>query len=90
MEPVLREGDWLLVLPARHARPGEVVVVRDPAREGALLVKRVRSVDGEGFTVSGEGEHGEHLADRGRLEPGRLVGRAVWRYAPLRRFGPVR
>jgi phage repressor protein C with HTH and peptisase S24 domain len=51
MEPALRDGDWLLLVPARSARPGQLVVVRDPAD---------------------------------------VVGRPVFRYAPLRRAGPVR
>jgi signal peptidase I len=45
MEPALREGDWLFVLPPRRQpRVGEVVVLRDPRDAKHLLLKRVAAV----------------------------------------------
>lgn len=92
MEPALREGDWILVLPPRRTpRPGEVVVVRDPRERSRLLLKRVASVTGDGCAVIGD--RAEHSTDSRHFGPvpyADIVGRAAFRYAPLRRIGPLR
>jgi nickel-type superoxide dismutase maturation protease len=91
MEPALREGDWLLVLPPRRVvRSGEVVVVRDPRERSRLLLKRVRDVTPDGVVV--HGDQAEHSTDSrafGAVPLGDVVGRAAFRYAPLHRIGPV-
>jgi signal peptidase I len=90
MEPALREGDWLVVLPARRPRRGDVVVVRDPGDERRLLVKRVSSIDGDSVVITGD--HAGHSRDSGEfgaVSLSRVVGRAAFRYAPLGRIGPV-
>lgn len=91
MEPALREGDWLFMLPPRRTpRVGDVVLVPDP-RDGRLLLKRVTRVDGERVVVTGD--HGGHsTADSAAFGPvarSAIVARAAFRYAPLRRFGFV-
>lgn len=92
MEPALRDGDWLVVRTARRLpRLGELVVVRDPESAGRLLVKRVGEVEAGGFRVASDAaEHAAHLAERGLVGLDALVGRPVFRYAPLGRIGRVR
>ena len=91
MEPALREGDWLLVLPAPRApRSGDVVLVRDPRERARLLLKRVADVTSDGVLVAGD--RADHSTDSrvfGALPLNDVVGRAAFRYAPLTRIGPL-
>jgi nickel-type superoxide dismutase maturation protease len=53
MEPRLRPGDWLLVLRARRARDGQLVIARHPDKPDMLLVKRAtRRPDGRWWLSS--------------------------------------
>ena len=92
MEPALREGDWLLVLPPRgRPRVGEVVVLRDPRDATHLLLKRVAAVGDGDVTVMGDSR--DHSTDSryfGDVPLTDIVGRAAFRYAPLGRAGRVR
>ncbi|HUQ41134.1 MAG TPA: nickel-type superoxide dismutase maturation protease [Candidatus Limnocylindrales bacterium] len=92
MEPALREGDWLFVLPPRASpRAGDVVLVRDPRERTRLLLKRIADVVTGGVVVLGD--HGDHSTDSrvfGAIPLADVVGRAAFRYAPLRRAGPLR
>ncbi len=92
MEPTVRDGDWLLTRRTRRApRPGELVIATDPREPARLLVKRVRSVVGD--TVALAGDHADASTDSreyGPIPARSVVGQPVLRYAPLRRFGPVR
>ena len=46
MEPALREGDWLLVLPPRRQpRVGEVVVLRDPRDAFDVFTRSANRLD---------------------------------------------
>ncbi len=91
MEPALREGDWLFVLPPRRQpRVGEVVVVRDPRDARHLLLKRVAAVRDGAVTVMGDRR--DHSTDSryfGDVPLSEVVGRAAFRYAPLARLGRV-
>ena len=94
MEPTFRDGDWLLVRSLeRPPRAGEVVVARDPREPGRLIVKRVRDVGADGFSVQGDHPDPAESTDSrqyGPLPGAAIVGRPLLRYAPLRRFGLVR
>ena len=92
MEPTLGDGDWLLVRRTkRPPRAGELVVAPDPREPARLVVKRVRSVAGDAVSI--EGDHHDASTDSreyGPIRVGSIVGQPLLRYAPLRRFGPVR
>ena len=92
MEPALRDGDWLLVAPLRRTpRVGEVVLARDPRERERLVLKRVAAVDDRGCTLLGD--RAEASTDSRAFGPVPLadvLARAVFRYAPLGRFGPLR
>ena len=91
MEPALREGDWLLELPPRRvARVGEVVVARDPNDRARLVIKRVGGLQDGGVVLEECGEHPTSDGRYGVAPRADVIGRAVFRYAPLSRLGPVR
>ena len=94
MEPTFRDGDWLLVQRLRRApRIGEVVVASDPREPARLLLKRVRTVGSDGVTVQGDHADAAESTDSrqfGPIPPRAIVGRPLFRYAPLHRFGLVR
>jgi signal peptidase I len=103
MRPTIESGDWLLVDPTASAWPrvGSVVVLREPDSE-LLAIKRVAGRTGDHISIDdgllhlgpGEawllGDDGDRSVDSRRYGPvpfERFVGRAWFRYAPLRRFG---
>ena len=91
MEPALREGDWLLVLPPRRAmRPGDVVLARDPHDRSRLVVKRVGGREGDDVVLEECTRHPSESGRFGVVPSSDVVGHAAFRYAPLSRFGPVR
>ena len=91
MEPALREGDYLLVLPPRGApRRGEVVLFRDPRDRARLLLKRVADVSADGCVVHGDHTgHSSDSRDFGPVPLADVVGRAAFRYYPLHRAGRI-
>lgn len=95
MQPLLREGDWLLVDPDAYARrrprPGELVVAHDPQAEGRIIIKRVASVDTD-ERLRVRGDHPAHASDLesiAALLPSALIGRPWFRYWPPERIGPI-
>ena len=95
MAPALLEGDRLLVvaLPWRAApAPGAVVALPDPRAPGRLLVKRVTGVDRSRGTVEVRGDAPHASTDSRTFGPvplASVVGRAVYRYGPPGRSGPL-
>lgn len=92
MEPVVREGDWLLVRQLRRPpRVGELVVAADPREPARLLVKRVSAVSAA--DVSLLGDHPDESTDSRHFGPvpaSAILGSPLLRYAPLPRIGLVR
>jgi nickel-type superoxide dismutase maturation protease len=87
MEPTLRDGDWLRRVP----RTGELVVAPDPREPRRLLVKRVAGVDAAGVRLAGDrADASTDSREFGPVAPSSLLGRPLFRYAPLARFGRVR
>ncbi len=97
MVPALLPGDRLVVLrvpwwsPLRPG-PGHVVALHDPRRPDRILIKRVRSVDRRLGTLDVEGDSRQFSTDSrsfGPVSRSAVVGRAVYRYAPVGRNGPL-
>jgi nickel-type superoxide dismutase maturation protease len=90
MRPALTPGDRLLVVRRRRYRVGDVVALRDP-RDGRTIVKRVGGIDAGGISVFGDNEHASTDSRTfGAVPLSSVVGRAVYRYAPLARSGRLR
>jgi signal peptidase I len=81
MEPALRPGDWLLVLRTSRARPGAIVIARNPENPGMLLVKRaVRREPGGGWWL-GSDNPDVAAVDSRRFGPVPVLeGRVLFRY----------
>jgi type IV secretory pathway protease TraF len=106
MAPDVASGDWLLVDPTATAWPrvGSVVVFREPDSD-VLAIKRVAARGGDHVAIDegllhlepGEawllGDAAERSIDSRSYGPvgfEAYVGRAWFRYAPVRRLGIVR
>ena len=90
MEPTLRAGDWVFVIPFSAPRVGDVVVVRNPVDRDDLMLKRVARVDDDAVFVAGDNVEDSLDSRQLGLIPRRdVVGRAAFRYAPLARFGAI-
>ena len=94
MEPALVEGDWAIIdrRAYRHQPPGagDVLMVKDPRLPERTLVKRAAGRDGASTRVIGDNA-AQSTDSRvfGAVPDELLVGRVLWRYWPLRRFGRV-
>ncbi len=92
MEPTLRPGDRLFLFPPLSLQPGDIVAVRDPRPPGRLLVKRVKWLDQARQLISVEGDNPAGSTDSRAFGPvarRAVVGRAVYRYSPASRAGPM-
>ncbi|HLY81441.1 MAG TPA: nickel-type superoxide dismutase maturation protease [Acidimicrobiales bacterium] len=92
MLPALRPGDRLLLVPPWRLKPGQVVALRDPRQPKRLLVKRMADIDRSSGTVTVRGDNPGASTDSavfGAVPLGSVVGRAVYRYAPPDRAGPL-
>jgi signal peptidase I len=106
MAPALDPGDWLFLDPtsSRWPRCGSIVVFREPD-SGVLAIKRVAARPGDRVRISAGILHlapdeawllGDNLAvsidsrSYGPVALEALVGRAWFRYAPVRRIGQIR
>ena len=105
MSPALEPGDWLLVDPTvrRWPRRGSIVILREPASD-LLVVKRVVGRPGDSVPtefgvlrlatdeawLEGDAPGSHDSRHYGPVTLDRLVARAWFRYAPLRRIGRLR
>jgi nickel-type superoxide dismutase maturation protease len=89
MEPAFRAGDWILISGlSRPPRVGEVVLVRDPRDPEQLLLKRVAALADGACTVLGDRpEESTDSRTFGPVPLRNILGRAVFRYGPIRRIG---
>ena len=95
MEPTFLPGDRLVLVgrpwrPLAWPRPGQVVAVRDPRLPDRILVKRVGAVERGAGTLEVLGDAPGASTDSRAFGPvprSSLVGRAVYRYAPVGRSG---
>ena len=89
MEPELRAGDWIVVSSLRRPpRVGEIVLVRDPRDPTNLMLKRVAAVAEEVCTVLGDrADQSTDSRTFGPVPLANVLGRALFRYGPIRRIG---
>jgi nickel-type superoxide dismutase maturation protease len=89
MAPSLLAGDRLVVIRA-GPRPGDVVLAPDPRQPERELVKRVSAVDARSVHLAGDNPAASTDARIFGAVPAEAVEwRAVLRYWPLERFGPI-
>lgn len=97
MAPSLRPGDRLVVVgrpwgPPPWPRPGQIVAVTDPREPRRILVKRVGAVDTRTGTIDVLGDSPGASTDSRTFGPvprSTVLGRAVYRYGPPDRRGPL-
>ncbi len=97
MSPALLPGDRLVVMAPPYGtpswpEPGDVVAVRDPRQADRILVKRVVAVHHRAGTLEVVGDDRQASTDSrvfGPVPRTAIVGRAVYRYAPRGRKGPL-
>ncbi len=95
MEPTVRAGDWLLVDPDAYAHrapeAGSLVLAPDPRQGDRMLIKRVGSVDPDGWLrlVGDDTDHSTDSRIFGAVDPARVAGAPWFRYWPPRRVGPI-
>ena len=86
MEPALHSGDWWLVRTVGHIRPGDVLLLRHPARPDLLVVKRAVRREPDGWWVEGDNaEWSDDSRGFGAVPPDRVIGCLLIRY----RRGPT-
>ena len=89
MEPTLWAGDWIVVsATSRPPRVGEIVLVRDPRNPENLMLKRVFAVADGACTLLGDRlEESTDSRTFGPVPLANVLGRALFRYAPIGRIG---
>jgi nickel-type superoxide dismutase maturation protease len=91
MRPALEPGDRLVVVRWLRPRPGDVVAAQDPREAARTVVKRVASVGPDGVVLLGDNAPASTDSRTfGPVPRRRVVGRAVWCYAPAARAGRLR
>jgi nickel-type superoxide dismutase maturation protease len=87
MQPALLPGDRVLAWRWLRARPGHLVVVRDPEAPATYLIKRLVSITPKGeLTVLGDNLNVSRDSRQFGPVPRRLlVGRVFYRYLPASR-----
>ncbi|MDQ6649397.1 MAG: S26 family signal peptidase [Actinomycetota bacterium] len=92
MQPTLHPGDVLVVRRSATVRAGDVVVASFLARPGRLVVKRaMRQLADGNWELAGDNAAASQGSESfGPVPPQDVLGRAVWRWWPVRAAGPVR
>ncbi|MFZ4485756.1 MAG: nickel-type superoxide dismutase maturation protease [Candidatus Nanopelagicales bacterium] len=86
MEPALKSGDWWLVRTVGRIRPGDVLLLRHPARPDLLVVKRAVREDPAGWWVEGDNAAwSDDSRGFGSVPRDRVIGCLLLRY----RRGPT-
>ncbi|MDD7940064.1 S26 family signal peptidase [Actinomycetospora lutea] len=80
MVPTLRDGDVVLAFPGAAVRPGEVALVRWPARPDQLSVKRAALAADDGWFAVGDAPTAS--TDSRTLGPAEALGPVRWRLWP--------
>jgi inner membrane protease subunit 1 len=93
MRPTLEPGDRLVLVPrwlGHRLRPDDLVAFPDPRLPSRTMVKRVAVATPEGLQVLGDNP-GTSTDSRhfGPVATARVRGRAVYRYHPSDRRGPL-
>jgi len=91
MEPALHDGDWMLVTSLGGPyRVGEIVLAADPRVPDRLVLKRIAAITGDRCTLLGDQpDQSTDSRQFGPIALGEIRGRAIFRYAPVGRFGPL-
>ncbi len=90
MLPTLRPGDRLALRRGGQLRPGDIVAVADPRHHDRILVKRIHAVDGGRVDVRGDAaDCSTDSRTFGPVDADAVIGRAVYRYSPPGRTGPI-
>lgn len=96
MEPTVMDGDWLLVDPLAYATRspvvGGLVLAADPREPERVLIKRVVTIDPDGW-LRLEGDDPDHSTDSrafGAVDPATVSGAPWFRYWPPGRIGRLR
>ena len=79
MEPIFREGDYIISLPYFFSSPsaGDVIILKHP-RKNKLLLKRIEKVSGNEFFVKGDNKaHSEDSRKFGPVKKSHIVGKVV-------------
>jgi phage repressor protein C with HTH and peptisase S24 domain len=85
MVPALRDGDCLVVRRNAAVRSGDVVVARYRSRPDLLVVKRAAQPRDGGWLLTSDNPFSDGPSGVADVE-----ARALLRYWPLARLGPVR
>ena len=90
MRPTLEPGDRLVLARVGRVQPGDLLAVRDPRLPERVVVKRLAELSPKGLVVLGDNP-GSSTDSRhfGPVDPRAVKGRAVYRYAPEHRRGPL-
>ncbi len=86
MEPSLAQGEWWIALRTQRVREGDVVVISHPEIPDLLAVKRLMRQSGRECWVEGDNPSSSRDSRHfGPVERDLVVGKLLFRYAPLRR-----
>jgi hypothetical protein len=74
MEPTLVDGQGLIAVATRHARPGELRCFQHPQRPGFWMVKRVTDVHDDGTMIVLSDNRSATVADSRTFGPIPIIG----------------